>query len=60
MAATPSKELTNKQIRAVRFGFYTDDEVMSERSVKVMLAGSVFIPLLVCITVHFVKTRCFV
>jgi len=27
MSATPSKELTNKSVRAVQFGFYTDDEV---------------------------------
>jgi hypothetical protein len=27
MAALQAKEVTTKQIRGVRFGFYTDDEV---------------------------------
>ncbi|KAF5840614.1 hypothetical protein DUNSADRAFT_16129 [Dunaliella salina] len=36
MAATPSKELTNKQVRSVRFGFYTDEEVRRMSAKKIV------------------------
>jgi hypothetical protein len=29
MSALPAKELTTKQVKGVRFGFYTDEEVKS-------------------------------
>ncbi|KXZ53087.1 hypothetical protein GPECTOR_8g79 [Gonium pectorale] len=35
MAATPAKEVTTKQVVAVRFGFYTEDEVRKLSVVKV-------------------------
>lgn len=39
MSATPSKEVTTKQVRAVRFGFYTAEEVRALRGASARQAA---------------------
>jgi DNA-directed RNA polymerase I subunit RPA1 len=46
MAAAPAKEVTTKQVAAVRFGFYSEDEVRGEPATRSCALPCP--PLLVC------------